>query len=123
MSLMDDFNAAVAPSPPERRDTPRKPLHLPAALLMAGIRVQARTLDLSRGGACVSCAAAVPIGTPLSLVLPSSRSPGGFLRLRAKVAYCVLSGREGLRVGLQFTESDASAVAALDELLSRRTPA
>jgi hypothetical protein len=120
MSLLDDFNAAVAPTPPERREAARKPVHLPAALFMAGSRLQARTLDLTRSGACVRCVTAVPVGSQLSLVLPSATSAGGFLRLRAKVAYCVLSGREGFRLGLQFMEVDASSAEALEELLNRR---
>lgn len=51
----------------DRRLYPRVPVALPAFLQVDGERLSAQLLDLSSGGAKVSCPEGVPVGTKLIL--------------------------------------------------------
>lgn len=65
--------ASSVPSPDpidpfaERRSCPRVPVALPAFLQVDGERHGAHLLDLSAGGAKVSCPASLPVGTTVTL--------------------------------------------------------
>ena len=62
--------ASSAPTPDDfadRRAHPRVPVALPAFLEAGGKRHHVQILDLSVGGAKLSCAAAVPVGTAVTL--------------------------------------------------------
>jgi c-di-GMP-binding flagellar brake protein YcgR len=86
---------------------------VPGSAVMRG-----RTIDVSLGG--------------LSLTLPEQFSPGQQCDVafdpmfdgaphriiaKAKVVYCILSGKEGFRVGLQFTSLDAENNKTLAKLM------
>ena len=86
----------------DRRVYPRVPVALPAFLQANGERHSVQILDLSAGGAKLSCAADLPVGTALRL------DCGGLART------AVVRWQNGGALGLSFdVELDTRQVAAL----------
>ena len=86
----------------DRRVYPRVPVALPAFLQAAGERHFVQILDLSAGGAKLSCAASLAVGTTVTLDC-------GTLGRAAEVRW-----QNGETLGLRFEkELDARDVAAL----------
>lgn len=72
--------------------------------------IQARTFDLSRGGAGLTVTGEVPWGSAVELCL---RLPG---QDEALCLHAVIAHRRGFRVGLQFVQPTAEQRRALSEL-------
>ena len=98
----------ITPAPSsERRTEYRKPLRTRVNLAFSDRRpADGRAFDVAAGGMGVVLDVNLPIGTmcsvSFSLLFKDGHSVAG--KTNAKVAYCVLSGKEhGFKIGLQFT--------------------
>ena len=69
-----------------------------------------RTADLSQNGASFHSETAIPskVKATITLSLPASElhPKGRDLSMHARVVYCILQGKEGFRIGLEFTHID-----------------
>lgn len=97
----------------------RRPVNLAATLVAGGgsWNRPARVLDLGLGGACVLVADAVPIGSPVALVMdaPHLWDP---LRIDGAVAWQGdQPGGQGRLLGLRFSPRSGAVLRALTELL------
>ncbi|MBL8345468.1 MAG: PilZ domain-containing protein [Rubrivivax sp.] len=105
----------------DRRAHDRHPFRTSAALVMSDGRVlQARTLDVGKGGAGVVVDVSLPVdaGLTIRMNLPARPTGSALFEARATVVSCSLAGSEGgFRIGLQFGTLEASALAALKGVL------
>ncbi|MCE4553812.1 PilZ domain-containing protein [Roseateles cellulosilyticus] len=106
----------------ERRTTERKTLRTAAQLkLPSGHVVDARTLDIGKGGAGVVSDYNLVVGAKVAvrITLPVTSSGGVVFEATATVANCTLASKDGgFRLGLQFQPLETAAAAALKALLS-----
>jgi len=105
----------------DRRAHDRHPFRTSAVLVLPdGRSVQARTLDIGKGGAGVVTDINAPIDIELTLRMSLPARPAGsaLFEARATVVNCSLAGSEGgFRIGLQFGTLQPSALAALKGVL------
>ncbi|HEU0202822.1 MAG TPA: PilZ domain-containing protein [Burkholderiaceae bacterium] len=116
--------AAVAPGgvpdeQAERRRSTRKLLRRSAKVVLPGRKVlRARTLELSRDGLSVLIEQSLRGG---ACEVRFDLSAGGKLEtvaVQTRVAYCVLAGKDGFRVGFEIVAADATSRAAIDRFLA-----
>ena len=80
--------------------------------------IRARTIDVSLGGLCLVVTEQLRVGQACDVGFEAPLN-GKMVRVigSAKVAYCILSGTEGFRIGLQFVQLDAANNKTLAELM------
>ncbi|MHB1099756.1 MAG: PilZ domain-containing protein [Burkholderiales bacterium] len=82
---------------------------------------ETRTADVSQSGASFHCDVALPSSIKSTVTLhlpPSSQHPKGHeMSMHARVIYCILQGKAGFRIGLQFTHIDDKNAAILAKKL------
>ena len=103
----------------ETRNYPRKVLRCQARIVLPGMApMRARTIDVSLGGLCLVVAEQLRVGQACDVGFEAPLN-GKMVRViaSAKVAYCILSGTEGFRIGLQFMQLDAANNKTLAELM------
>lgn len=103
-----------------QRVYPRKPLRCIAKVMAQGGQpLTGRTVDLSMGGVCLLLPEELRKGMPcaISFEVPIHGEMRRFSGL-GRVAYCVLSGTDGFRTGLQFMQLDAANTKILNQLMA-----
>lgn len=107
---------------PERRAFPRNPLRTQVFIVLAdGRRLEARTMDIGKGGMGVVIGVNAPVGSRfgVSLTLPIRPKGNALFETQVQVANCVLDGVEGgFRLGLEFLALQPEAQAVLDKALT-----
>ena len=105
----------------DRRAHDRHPFRTSALLaLPGGLVVQARVLDIGKGGAGLVCDVNVVEGTAVAVRMRLPARPNGSAEFEATamVRNCTLAGSDGgFRLGLEFNPLSPSATAALHGLL------
>lgn len=106
----------------DRRGSDRRSLRASVLLkLPTGHVIEARALDIGKGGTGVVCDFNVAVGTEVAIrmALPVNPSGGTVFEATAKVTNCTLSSKDGgFRLGLQFNALSAAASAALTKHLA-----
>lgn len=106
----------------ERRASDRRTLRASALLkLPAGQVVEARTLDIGKGGVGLVSDFNIVVGATVAvrITLPASPSGNAFFEATATVANCTLASKDGgFRLGLHFQPLSAAASAALQKLIA-----
>lgn len=106
---------------PERRAHPRHPLRTSATIVLAdGRMVDARTLDIGKGGTGVVAGINPPLGSSfgLRMSLPVHPKGNALFEAQVRVANCVLDGVEGgFRLGLEFLALTPQARSVLERAL------
>jgi hypothetical protein len=98
----------------DRRRSFRRLLKRHAVVAAGGESFEAKTLDLSGEGLCLSTNKPLSPGVNLRVAfeVPAAGSAHR-VRVAGKVSYCALAGVDGFRIGLEFTEIDAASAAAI----------
>lgn len=103
----------------EIRAYPRKIMRCQARIALRGMApMRARTVDVSLGGLCLLVEEQLPVGQLCDVGFEAPLN-GRMVRVigSAKVVYCILSGTEGFRLGLQYVELDPNNNKTLAELM------
>jgi hypothetical protein len=103
----------------EIRVYPRKLLRGQARVALPGMpAVRAKTVDVSLGGLCILVPEQLIPGKIYNVGFEAPLN-GKMVRVfaMAKVVYSILSGTDGFRTGLQFTEIDAANNKLLAEVM------
>jgi c-di-GMP-binding flagellar brake protein YcgR len=103
----------------ETRIYPRKILRCQARIALLGMpALRARTVDISLGGICMLVPEQLPVGQACNVGFEAPLN-GKLVRVTglAKIAYSILSGTDGFRTGVQFTQLDALNNKTLAELM------
>lgn len=103
----------------ETRIYPRKVLRAQARVALPGMpAMRAKTIDVSLGGLCLMVPEQLPSGKICNVGFEAPLN-GKMIRIfaMAKVVYSILTGTEGFRTGLQFTEIDAANNKLLAEVM------
>jgi hypothetical protein len=81
--------------------------------------VTARTLDISMEGICVQADLSLPVNASCTVEFNASYSADPvLLRLQGRVAYCVLAGASGFRIGLHIPHLDAHMKKHVETILT-----
>ena len=109
--------------PVAQRDTRRAPRLLfrrPAVLRIDDRHtVTARTLDISMEGICIQADVSLPVDSICTVEFNASYTPEPVpLRLRGRVAYCVLAGAAGFRIGFHLSSLDPLSKKHIENILS-----
>ncbi|HEU0199441.1 MAG TPA: PilZ domain-containing protein [Burkholderiaceae bacterium] len=103
----------------ERRRSTRKLLRRSAKVVLPESKVlRARTLELSRDGLSVLVEQSLRGG---ACEVRFDLLAGGKLEtvaVQTRVAYCVLAGKEGFRVGFEIVDADATSRTAIERFLT-----
>lgn len=106
----------------ERRAYPRHPLRTQAMVVLGeGRLLEARTLDIGKGGMALVTGINAPVGSQFGvrMTLPVHPKGNALFEARVRVANCVLDGVEGgFRLGLEFLALDAAAKSVLERALA-----
>lgn len=106
----------------ERRAFPRHPLRTQALIVLAdGRLIEARTMDIGKGGMGVVLGFNTPVGSRfgIRLTLPIRPKGNALFETQVQVANCVLDGAAGgFRLGLEFVALQPEAQAVLDKALA-----
>lgn len=102
------------------RKTPRILFRRSAVLrLNAEKTVAAKTSDISVEGICLLADISLNAGALCTVEFNASYTEEPIiLRLQAQVAYCVLAGQDGFRLGFQFHDLDQQAKNYIQKILS-----
>src|SRR5689334_5090895 len=95
----------------DNRSFPRKPLRAPAQVrLQTGAILRGRTIDIALAGVSLLIEQQLPAGATCAFMFETQIN-GAPRRVvaNAKVAYSILSGTEGFRIGLAITDIDAAS--------------
>lgn len=113
---------ALLISPKDLRKTPRILFRRSALLrLNADKIVTAKTIDISSGGICLLTDISINSGAICTVEFNASYTQESIiLRLRAQVAYCVLAGQDGFRLGFHFCELDQPAKDHIQKILAKQ---
>lgn len=112
--------AALLSMKNDTRKFHRKPIRGRTILQLAdGLRLGGSAKDLSQNGIGMLLAEQVPVGVPCTAALETMHL-GRLVHFAAqgKVVYSILSGTDGFRVGVQFTNVDAANSKILSELMA-----
>jgi c-di-GMP-binding flagellar brake protein YcgR len=103
----------------ETRSYPRKVVRCSAMIAIPGSAVmRGRTIDVSLGGLSLTMADQLPTGQQCDVAFdPLFNGAPHRIIAKAKVVYCILSGKEGFRIGLQFVSLDAENNKLLAQLM------
>jgi hypothetical protein len=106
--------------PRDARKAPRLVFRRPAVLHVdAQHAVTARTLDISMEGICIQADLSIPVNTNCAVEFNASYTATPVpLRLQGRVAYCVLAGVAGFRIGLHIPHLDAYAKKHVETILT-----
>lgn len=84
------------------------------------ISCESRTADISQNGASFHSDVAIPNSVRATVTIflpPSAQHPRGRdISMHARVVYCILQGKSGFRIGLEFTKIEEKTL----EILSRK---
>lgn len=81
--------------------------------------VPARTVDISLEGICIEADLSLPIDTMCTVEVNASYTTEPIpLRLRGRVAYCVLAGAKGFRIGFHVAQLDPMAKKHVENILT-----
>lgn len=103
----------------ETRAYPRKIMRCQARIALKGQGpMRARTVDVSLGGLCILVEEQLPVGQLCDVGFEAPLD-GKMVRVigSARIVYCILSGTEGFRLGLQYVQLDAANNKTLAELM------
>lgn len=102
------------------RKTPRILFRRSAVLrLNAEKTIAAKTIDISAEGICLLADISLNTGALCTVEFNASYTEEPIiLRLHAQVAYCVLAGQHGFRLGFQFHDLDQQAKNYIQKILS-----
>ncbi|HVL75122.1 MAG TPA: PilZ domain-containing protein [Noviherbaspirillum sp.] len=104
----------------DTRSFARKPVRGRALIVLPnGAKWPAKPKDLSKDG--ISVVTSEPLAMDVKCTVALETVCGSeivHLMAQAKVIYCILSGTEGFRAGLQFTQIDSANNAVLAQLLA-----
>ncbi|HEY0844743.1 MAG TPA: PilZ domain-containing protein [Noviherbaspirillum sp.] len=103
----------------ETRAYPRKIMRCHARIALRGQPpMRAKTVDVSLGGLCLLVEEQLPVGQLCDVGFETSLN-GHTVRVigSARIVYCILSGTDGFRIGLQYVELDAANNKLLAELM------
>lgn len=114
--ISHSFSAA----PSDARKAPRLLFRRPAILHVGKDHaVRARTFDISLDGIGVYADLSLPVDSVAAVEFNASYGADPApLRLHGRVAYCVLAGAAGFRIGLHVTEMDAHAKNQVETILT-----
>jgi hypothetical protein len=104
----------------ELRKTPRIIFHRPAILHFNPDQSRpARTVDISAEGLCIMADLSLVSGHACAVEFNAALNQEPLpLRLEGRVAYCVLAGPAGFRIGLHFPELDAASKKHIARIMS-----
>ena len=106
----------------ERRAFPRHPIRTQAFVVLGdGRQLEARTLDIGKGGMAIVTGINSPVGSQFGvrLTLPVHPKGNALFEAQVRVANCVLDGVEGgFRLGLEFLTLEPTAKGVLDRALT-----
>jgi len=111
----DPFSIA----PRELRKTPRLLFHRPAILhVSADLSIPARTVDISMEGICIAADLSLLPGRLCAVEFNASYTPEPVpLKLEGRVAYCVLAGRAGFRIGFHVPKLDPASKKHVENIM------
>lgn len=103
----------------DRRKGARKPLCVPAGMVVAGKQLTATTIDIGVRGLAIEVEQALPAQAECHIVftLPAD-GRRHTLRLRASVVYSMPSRGHGFKVGLELTGVSAEDVRLIEQFLA-----
>ncbi len=103
----------------ERRKGARKPLSVPAGMVVAGRQLTARTIDIGLRGLAIEVDEALPAKAEchvvFSLPLEGRRHT---LRVRACVVYAMPARPQGFKAGLELTQVSAEDLRLIEQFLA-----
>jgi hypothetical protein len=103
----------------ERRRGRRKPLAVPAGMVVAGKQLTARTIDIGVGGLAIEVDEALPAKAECHVVLTLPVGGRGHtLRLHASVVHAMPNRAQGFKVGLALTNLSAEDVRLIEQFLA-----
>jgi hypothetical protein len=105
----------------ERRRGIRKPLSVPAGMVVAGKQLTARTVDIGARGLAIEVDEALVAKAECYVVLTlpgDSRGHGHMLRLQACVTHAMRSSTHGFRVGLELVNVSAENARLIEQFLA-----
>lgn len=103
----------------EARSYPRKLMRCQARVALKGMApLRAKTIDISLGGVSLLVPEQLPTGQVCDVGFEAPHN-GKMVRVigTARVIYCVLTGTDGYRLGLQYIQLDPANNKALTELM------
>lgn len=102
------------------RKTPRVLFRRSAILRLTVEKfVTAKTIDISSEGICLLADIAINAGAMCTVEFNASYTQDAIvLRLPARVAYCVLAGQDGFRLGFHFCDLDKPAKNHIQKILT-----
>lgn len=102
------------------RKTPRILFRRSAILRLSAEKiVTAKTVDISPEGICLLADIALEAGAICTVEFNASYTQDAIiLRLPAQIAYCVLAGQDGFRLGFHFCDLDEPAKNHIQKILS-----
>jgi hypothetical protein len=111
---------SFTPAPHDARKAPRLVFRRPAVLYIDERHaVPARTLDISVSGICIQADVSLPVDSICTVEFNASYTRDPLpLRLRGRVAYCVLAGAAGFRIGFQLLSLDPLAKKHVEHILT-----
>jgi hypothetical protein len=107
-------------SPSDLRKTPRSIFRRPAILHVSTNQTYpVKTVDISLEGICLMADLSLTAGRICSIEFNASFNQNPvLLRLEGKVAYCVLAGAAGFRIGFHLFNLDAAAKKHIEKIIS-----
>lgn len=104
----------------DSRAAPRLLFRRPAVLHIDEVHaIPARTLDISMEGICIQADVSLPVDSVCTVEFNASYTAEPIpLRLRGRVAYCVLAGTAGFRIGFHLPSLDPFAKKHVEQILS-----
>jgi hypothetical protein len=107
-------------SPSDLRKTPRTIFRRPAVLHVSATQsISVKTVDISQEGICVLADLSLTAGHMCGIEFNASfdQQPQP-LRLDGRVAYCVLSGPAGFRIGFHLQNLNPAAKKHIEKIMS-----
>lgn len=112
------IKAAIADALDRRRGA-RKPLSVPAGMVVGGRQMTARTIDIGVRGLAIEVGEALPVKAECHIVLTLPVDGRGHtLRLHACVVHGLPSPAGGFKVGLALTNVSAENVSLIERFLA-----
>lgn len=103
----------------ERRQGKRKPLNVPAGMVVAGKQLTARTTDIGVRGLAIEVDEALPAKAECYIVLTLPvEGRGHTLRLQAVVVHAMRGRDQGFKVGLELKNVSAEDVGLIERFLA-----
>ncbi|MFO1340580.1 MAG: PilZ domain-containing protein [Burkholderiaceae bacterium] len=114
----EEIKAAIADAL-ERRRGARKPLAVPAGLVVAGKQLTARTIDIGLRGLAIEVDEALPAKAECFVVLAlPGEGRSHTLRLHATVVYGMGSPAHGYKAGLELRDLSADDARLIEQFIA-----